>query len=128
MWRMSDQIPKQEPGTKIEHFLAHMGHFMLYVVMIMMPLTGYMGTSVNTEFFFIADITKFEDTSLFSFMVESGLVASFSAFEEPIDYIHKNILGAWFVWLLILGHVLAAFYHHLVKQDKTLEKMMLIKL
>jgi len=48
---------------------------------------------------------------------------TFKEFEEPIDYVHNNIGGAWLVWLLILGHVLAALYHHFVKNDHTLQKM-----
>jgi cytochrome b561 len=48
---------------------------------------------------------------------------NFLDFEKPIDFIHKEILGAWLVWMLILGHVFSDFYHHLVKKDRTLKKM-----
>ena len=47
----------------------------------------------------------------------------FEQFEKPIDFIHKQVLGSRLVWLLILGHVLAALHHHFVKKDKTLQKM-----
>ena len=43
--------------------------------------------------------------------------------QRAIDFIHKDILGAWVVWLLILGHVLAALYHHFIRGDRTLRKM-----
>ena len=95
----------------------------LYAVMIIMPLTGYLGTGVNTEFFFMFDVPKFESTPLFSALVSDGLGLTFKEFEEPIDFIHKDILGAWLVWLLILGHFAAALYHHFIKKDKTLLKM-----
>lgn len=88
-----------------------------------MPVTGYLGTGVVTGFFFIFDITKFPDTWGFTYFIEQGMGVNFLDFEKPIDFIHKEILGAWLVWMLILGHVFAAFYHHLVKKDRTLKKM-----
>jgi cytochrome b561 len=102
---------------------AHMGHLALYAIMIIMPITGYIGTGVNTEYFFMFDIPKFEDTQLFTIIVTDGLGMTFEEFEKPIDFIHKDILGAWVVWLLILGHVSAALYHHFVKKDRTLRRM-----
>ncbi len=123
IWRIANRVPDLEPGTRLEHLAAHLGHYSLYAIMIIMPITGYVGTSVNTEFFFMFDISKFEDTQLFVSLVSNGLGITFKEFEEPIDFIHKNILGAWLVWLLILGHVSAALYHQFVKKDRTLEKM-----
>ena len=87
-----------------------------------MPVTGYIGTGVHTEFFFLFDIPKFEDTPLFVTLVSDGLMMTFKEFEAPVDFIHKN-LGAWVVWVLILGHVLAALYHHFVRRDRTIYKM-----
>ena len=122
-----NQTPALEPGTRLQHLAAKSGHYALYAVMIVMPLTGYIGTGVNTEYFFMFDISKFESTYLYNLLVTDGLGVSFKEFEEPIDFVHKNIGGAWLVWMLILGHVLAALYHHFVKKDKTLQKMMIRK-
>ena len=123
VWRIGNRAPDLEPGKKWEHLAAHAGHYALYAIMIVMPITGYVGTGVNTEYFFTFDIPKFEDTPLFESLVSNGLGITFKEFEEPIDFIHKEILGAWLVWILILGHVSAALYHHFVKKDKTLNKM-----
>lgn len=123
IWRKMNETPQPEPGTKLEHLAAHLGHYALYGVMIIMPLTGYLGTGANTEFFFLFDIPKFEDTWLFTVFVQDFLGLSFKAFEAPIDFIHKDIFGAWLVWLLILGHVMAALYHHFGKGDRTIKKM-----
>lgn len=128
IWRVTNRAPNLEPGTKLEHFAAHAGHYALYAIMIVMPITGYVGTGVNTEYFFMFDIPKFESTQLFVSLVNNGLGIEFKEFEKPIDFIHKNILGEWLVWLLILGHVLAALYHHFVKKDRTLQKMTINKL
>lgn len=123
VWRISNRVPDLEPGTKLEHLAAHAGHYALYAIMIVMPITGYVGTGANTEYFFMFDIVKFEDTQIFTSLVSNGLGITFEEFEIPIDFIHKEILGAWVVWLLILGHALAALYHHFYKKDRTLYKM-----
>jgi cytochrome b561 len=123
LWRISNRIPDSEPGTKLENLAAHAGHLVLYTIMIMMPLTGYIGTGVDTEYFFLFDIAKFEDTKIFAYLVSDAMKMTFKEFENPVDFIHKDILGAWVVWLLILGHVLAALYHQFVKKDRALRKM-----
>jgi cytochrome b561 len=127
LWKVMNQTPVLEPGTRLQHLAAKSGHYALYAVMIVMPLTGYIGTGVNTEYFFMFDIPKFESTYLYNLLVTDELGISFKEFEEPIDFVHKNIGGAWLVWMLILGHVIAALYHHFVKKDKTLQKMMIRK-
>lgn len=127
IWRQMNRNPDPEPGTKLEHLAAHLGHYALYAIMIIMPITGYIGTGVDTEFFFLFDIPKFESTALFQVLIADGLGLSFKTFEQPIDFIHKEILGAWLVWMLIAGHIGAALFHHFVKKDKTLAKMTRIK-
>lgn len=123
IWRIANRTPDLEPGSKREHLAAHAGHYALYAIMIMMPLTGYLGTKVDTEFFFMFDIPMFESTQLFESLVRDGMGITFEEFEKPLDFVHKEILGAWLVWLLILGHASAAMYHHFVKKDRTLRKM-----
>jgi cytochrome b561 len=123
IWRLMNTTPAEEAGTALEHKAARLGHYALYAIMIIMPVTGYLGTGVATEFFFIFDIEKFPNTWVFTQVIQEGLGISFEAFEKPIDFIHKDILGAWLVWMLIAGHVMAALYHHFVRKDRTLKKM-----
>lgn len=123
LWRFFDLSPELESQSRPERTLVHLGHYSLYAVMIVAPLTGYLGTSVGTEFFSLFEIPMFEETGLFTALVTDTLGISFETFEEPVDFIHKSILGEWFVWMLIAGHVVAALYHHLVKRDRTLKRM-----
>lgn len=123
IYRLMSEQPEHEPGAKLEHLAAKLGHFALYVVLIIMPITGFVGTGVATDFFFMFEITKFSDTWLFQALVADGLELTFKEFEAPMDFIHKEILGAWLLWMLVAGHVAAALYHHFVKKDRTLVKM-----
>ena len=123
IWKILNRTPDLEPGSRLEHLAAHGVHYGLYAIMIIMPITGYMGTGANTEYFSVFEIQKFEDTRLYSALVTDKLGLSFEQFEAPLDFIHKNILGEWLVWILITGHALAALYHHVVKKDQTLTKM-----
>ena len=123
IWRMMNRTPDEEPGTKMEHLLAHAGHYALYAVLIIMPVTGYLGSKVNTEFYFLFDIPMFESTSLFRSVIRDGMGISYETFEAPLDFVHKQILGKWLAWMLVVGHILAALYHHYVKKDRTLRKM-----
>lgn len=115
--------PFPEPATKFQQILAKLGHAGLYFVMVVMPLTGYMGTGVDTEFFQLFIIPKFEDAAIYQIVVIDGLNLSFEAIEPIIDFIHKDIGGQFIVWMLILGHALAAAYHHFIKRDNTLKRM-----
>jgi cytochrome b561 len=123
IWRLMNTNPAEEAGTALEHRAAKLGHYALYAIMIIMPITGYLGTGVATEFFFMFDIEKFPNTWVFTQVIQEGLGINFETFEKPIDFIHKEILGAWLVWMLIAGHVMAALLHHLVRKDRTLKKM-----
>jgi cytochrome b561 len=123
IWRNMNVQPELEPGPRWQQLLAHSAHYALYAVMILMPLTGYIGTGVATEFFYLFQIPKFEDTWLFQTVVAGYLGMTFKQFEAPIDFFHKDIMGAWLVWILIVGHAAAAMYHHYVYKDRTLVKM-----
>ena len=121
LWKMSNRNPDPEPGTRLEHIAARLGHLALYAVMIIMPITGYLGTGVNTEYFFLFDITSFKDSEYF--VMNYSDTMTFKEFEKPFDFVHKDIMGAWVVWMLVMGHSAAALYHQFIKKDRTLKKM-----
>ena len=122
LWRIFNQPPDPEPGPKFAHTVAHIAHYVLYGIMIVLPITGYIGTGVNTEFFSLFEIPKFASTDIFQTVVVNGMGLTFEEFEKPVDFIHKN-MGEYIVWVLILGHALAALYHHFINKDRTLIKM-----
>lgn len=123
IWRLMNQQPRICPGPAWQVKAAHLGHVLLYLMMVGMVFTGYTGTGVPTEFFFMFDIPKFEDTAMLVPLMDF-LGVTYQQYEETADFLHKELGGEWLVWMLILGHALAALYHHFVVQDRTLKKML----
>jgi len=121
LWKLSNRSPDPVPGSRLEHLAAKIGHLALYAIMIIMPITGYLGTSVDIEYFFMFDIPSFKNTDYFILNFSDKM--TFKEFEKPFDLVHKEIMGAWVVWILILGHISAALYHQFVKKDRTLKRM-----
>lgn len=103
---------------------AKAAHWMLYFVLIAMPITGWFGFGIPTfKYFGTFELPSFLGTGFFDlpFIANSG--QTFDVWEPPLDYFHKNIMGRWVLWILILVHVSAALYHHFVQRDNTLRKM-----
>lgn len=58
------------PGTPLEHRLAHYAHLSLYALMLVMPLTGYVGTRLPTDFGLFV-VPSFKDTALFAWISQT---------------------------------------------------------
>ncbi len=120
-WRLTGPLPTPPPGEWYEHLIARLSHGTLYAFMIVMPITGYMGTYRDAEYL---GIKKFGDTSLFAW-IATTFETTWEEFEVRLDFIHRDILGSKLLWLLIVVHVAAAvFFHHLHRRDGTLLRML----
>ncbi len=123
-WRLrSRMMPDELPGSRLEHLGAKLVHVGLYGVMIAMPVTGYVGTGVDTDFFGIATVPRFADTPLFDVAVGRGMGLTFEEFERPIDWLHKT-LGELLVLALVGLHVAAALYHQYIRRDDVMRRML----
>ena len=123
IWRAMNPAPVELGKTELERLAARVVHWTLYAVMMVMPFTGYLGTGAATEWFFLFEIPKFQDTALYSAVVTDWLRLTWEEFEAPIDLVHKTS-GAWFVWVLITVHIVAALYHHFARRDEVLRRML----
>ena len=123
LWKLVNKTPDDVPGgSRAEHLAARGMHWALYAVMIIMPVTGYMGTRLDANYFFLFDLPKFNDTALYGLIVEDLFATDWETFEGVMDSIHKTG-GAVIVWVLIVIHAGAALYHHLVRGDMVLTRM-----
>ncbi len=119
-WRLTSTLPAPPPGEWYEHLTARLSHRSLYAFMIVMPMTGYLGTNRDAEYL---GITKFGDTSLFAW-IAATFDTTWEEFEIRLDFVHRDVLGSKLLWMLIAFHVGAALFHHFHRRDGTLVRML----
>ena len=97
------------PGA-LQAWLAKGGHFALYVLMLGMPVAGWL-------------ILSAEGKPVPFFGLElPPLIGPDKALAECIEDLHKTA-GTVGYWLIVL-HAAAALFHHYVQRDDTLTRML----
>lgn len=121
IWRMINVEPDPVPGSALEHWLARLAHWALYAFMIVMPLTGYLNTYDPTDFGLFV-IPAFRDSTVFHW-ISASFGWTVEQVETPMYAIHKFV-GHWVAWVVVLLHIAAALFHHRVRKDATLTRML----
>lgn len=109
IWRVINPAPAIT-GTVLEKKAAHGVHLVLYAVMILLMVTGYLISTADgrgIEFFGLVEIPAIP------FSIENQ--------EDIAGEIHWYL--AWGLMLVIGVHALAALKHQFVNKDGTLSKM-----
>ena len=110
-WRLTHRPPAL-PATLSAPLqrLAHAGHSLLYVLMIVIPLSGWLMSSA-----------KGVQTVWFGLVPLPDLLGRDRELGDLLQQAHKllNLL----LLLTLAGHVLAALWHHFVLKDDTLRRM-----
>ena len=119
-WRLSGIRPGFLVTNANLKIAAQISHAALYGCMIVQPITGYLGTFRDADYL---GVTNFGDTALFAW-ISTTFDISWEAWEAPMDFIHRSVLGSKLLWMLILVHVGAALMHHFVWRDGTLVRML----
>jgi len=111
-WRITHQPPPMSAGMYGAVKLAAItGHWMLYVFMVVIPLTGWLMSSA-----------KGFQTVWFGVLPIPDLIGKDKALGRSLAELH-SALNVGFL-LLIVVHALAAFMHHFVHKDDTLRRML----
>ena len=119
IWRLTNMEPDPAPGTPLEHLLSTLAHWGLYGLMITMPLTGYLGTGGQAPYdLYLFTLPKFPQTALFQW-----LEIDWKTFEPVMDAFH-HFVGQWVAWMVVALHIAAAVYHHRVRRDTVLVRML----
>jgi len=121
LWRVLEVELNEPQGSPLEHRVARLAHWGLYGLLILMPLTGYIGTGAPTDFGLFT-MAGFNETALFHWISQTFNL-SWAAFEAPIDVVH-HFIGKWIAWGVVVAHVGAAVYHHWVRRDDVLVRML----
>jgi cytochrome b561 len=112
LWRLYSPPPPPVPGMPAwQEKAAAFVHRLLYVLLFAMPLLGWAGTSA-----FPARIMVF---GLFEL---PPLVGPDRELSELLLGIHWRL--GLLLCLIIAGHIGAALYHHVIRKDATLRRML----
>ena len=111
LWRFSGKVV--QPPANLPNILklgAHAGHFMLYVFMLSMPISGILMSYFGGH-----------DVSVFGlFTIQAATEKSFSL----AGIFHQtHTLGIWAFIAIIVMHIGAALYHHFIRRDNVLMRM-----
>ncbi|HET7864252.1 MAG TPA: cytochrome b [Burkholderiaceae bacterium] len=121
LWRLFGSVPRPLGQSRAENAAAGIAHWALYALLIVMPLSGYMNTYDPTDFGLFV-IPAFKDTALFAWVSAlSGL--TWHEVEKPMEAVHR-FTGKWLGWPLVLVHVGAALFHHFIRKDTVLVRML----
>jgi cytochrome b561 len=111
-WRSINIRPKDDPVLKKwERTTAHLTHFAMYGLMLMLMTAGYL---IST-----ADGRQIE---VFNFFSVPATLHGIENQEDIAGEIHEVL--AWALILLAGVHALAALKHHFINRDSTLLKML----
>lgn len=103
-----DERPAPDPATA---FAVNSGHFLLYVGMALMPITGVLamvGKGHGLAAFGIELVARRAEGD------EIAWMASLGSMHSPI---------AWVLLVLVVGHIAMALHHHFIKRDGTIRRM-----
>jgi cytochrome b561 len=96
---------------KIMQFAAHAGHLLIYVLMIAIPLSGWLMSSA-----------KGFQTVYFGVLPIPDLLEKNKELGDLLALVHKS-LNLLFVAVLA-GHIGAALKHHFIDKDDILNRML----
>ena len=112
-WRLYAGAPKPVAGTPTwQERIASVTHWMLYALILAMPLSGWLYDSASGlrpfRWFGLFDVPK--------------LIAPNDALRDASHAAHEWLF--WVLVALVALHAAAAFYHHLFLRDATLTRML----
>lgn len=116
LWRLvvrwRNGAPPQEASIpRWQKWAAHLSHYSLYALIILVPLAGWIGSSASgypVDIFWLipATLPIAPDRELAGFVIE------------------RHAFLAWTIAVIIGIHIAAALYHHFVRRDNTLKRML----
>jgi cytochrome b561 len=111
MWRLVNHLPRLVDGPVWQMIAARFVHLCFYALMVALPVTGWLMSSAAGfpvpffGLFYLPDFIR-ENDALFQFFIA----------------VHKWLAYALIAYIAV--HMGAALWHHFVRRDATLKKMM----
>jgi cytochrome b561 len=111
-WRAFHPAPPLPPGMpRWEQRAAHAAHVLLYLLLFVVPLSGWLESSATGM-----------QTVWFGVLPLPDVVPRNKALGEVLLTVHQSL--NWLLAALVVGHVAAALRHHFRLRDDTLARML----
>ncbi|MDR6903483.1 cytochrome b [Rhizobium miluonense] len=101
----------RRPLDVFNHYAARGAHILLYALMILMPLAGYTTSAAGGH-----------DLPWFGLFQWPNLLSPDRGLERIAAQIHEY--GAYCLYVLVSLHILAALWHHFIRRDEVLQRML----
>ncbi|OXR50022.1 cytochrome b [Pusillimonas sp. T2] len=111
-WRLSHQPPELPASTgPLAKLAAHAGHLLLYVLMLLIPLSGWLMSSAQGF-----------PVVWFGVVPLPDLIPKDKALGDVLQTVH--VVLNYTLLASVIGHVVAALYHQHIKKDGLLSRML----
>jgi cytochrome b561 len=116
IWRATNVNPQpaEQGASKAEVNFAHYAHFLLYGLMTILMITGYLISTADGR---AIDIFGLISVPAIPYSIENQ--------EDIAGDIHEIL--AWLLIILSTGHGLAALKHHFINKNNTLVRMIKVQ-
>src|SRR5947208_3365306 len=112
VWRLGHPPPPLPAGFwRIEALAAHADHALMYLLFLVMPLSGYLNAAAAGH-----------TVSLFGLALIPPLVPENPRLSQAAIAVH--LVGQFLVYGLVAVHVAAALTHRIVRRNTILERML----
>jgi cytochrome b561 len=111
VYRVSNGAPPDEPTlTELQRKGSHGLHWALYALLLMVPVGGWIGVSL------------YDARGVFGVVSLPQITPVNQDLAGKVFFVHK--LGGIAILALALGHIGAALFHHFVRKDGVLRRML----
>lgn len=110
IWRFMNSTPLAH-GSRLERLVAHLGHILLYVLLLVVMVSGYLISTARGR-----------GISVFDWFEVPALISRLPNQESIAGEVHWY--AALALMLLVAGHALAALKHHFLDRNDTLTRML----
>ncbi len=111
-WRLTDRTPALPNHMRNwERRLAHASHTLMYLAMVIMPLSGWV---INSAANF--------PLKLYGLIRWPNIAPADKALQTQAELVHVTLF--WILAALLVLHIGAALWHHFVQRDEILTRML----
>lgn len=111
IWRLTHRPPPMPPMPRWQHVGATLGHALLYVLMIVIPLSGYL-------YSYAAGVP----VVYFGLIKLPAIIGPSPEYKDLFKSIH--IALNYTLAVLVFIHIIAALEHQLIRRDSLLARML----